>query len=154
MGELMGRGPNVLPSKAMEVLTLADTGMTPVQIQPIVNMPPSTIGDIIRKHERWGEIAEKPVFSALRAEQNKVLESAMRAGAARLFARAFDESKLEKASTYQLVTSAAIAVDKARLLAGESTENVAQIAKVEVSGLADLASSLATIAQAIDTKEK
>jgi hypothetical protein len=144
----------VNPVKAIEAMTLADTGMTPSQIAPIVNMPESTIDGIIKKHGRWGEIADAPVFKALRVQQQQVMESAYRAGAAKLFARAFDESKLEKASTYQLVIASGIATDKARLLAGESTENVSQIAKVEVSGLADLASSLASIAQAIDKKDK
>ena len=121
------------PVAAIEAASLADLGYKSPQISQIVGLAPSTIDDIIAKHGRWGEVTETSVFVRLRAEQNKVLESAFRAGAARLFARAFDEDKLSKASTYQLVTSAAIAVDKARLLGGESTENLAVSVAVSVN---------------------
>ena len=84
----------------------------------------STIGRMLQGDHGWGEIQETPVFKRHRATQNKALESAFRAGAAMSLQEAYKPAKLKKASHYQLVMSAAIATDKARLLGGESTENV------------------------------
>jgi predicted transcriptional regulator len=110
--------------QAATAVEMAKLGHTSESIAPILGISGRSIRDILNKHGRWGEIAETPVFARLRHEQSKVLESAFRAGAAKLFERAFDAEKLDKASTYQLVTSAAIAFDKARLAAGESSINI------------------------------
>lgn len=134
--------PATDPQLAAQAMNMGDAGYTPAQIAPEVGLPAGTVHDIIHRHRRWGEIAEKPVFRRLRETQNQTLEAAFRAGAAQLFAKAFDEDKLAKASTYQLVTSAAISIDKARLLAGESTANIDLHVKAELVGMEQLCAAL------------
>jgi len=134
--------PGTDPIKAAQAMALGDVGYNTRQIAADIGIPQSTVRDIVKKHGRWGEIADKPVFAKLRSEQSQILEAAYRAGSAELFARAFDPAKLEKASTYQLVMSSAIAIDKARLLAGEATQHVAHAHVHEVKGLDALAARL------------
>ena len=129
----MPGGCNIDPAKAAAALNLAEAGYTPTQISRETGVSQPSISGILHRHGRWGEVTKLPVFNELRREQNLHLEAAFRAGAAQLLGRAFDESKLEKASTYQLVIASSIALDKSRLLAGESTENVAVLVRHELS---------------------
>jgi hypothetical protein len=130
------------PKLAAQVMNMADAGYMGQQIANVTGLPASSVSEIIRKHGRWGEVADKPVFIALRQEQNKVLEAGYRTAAGQLLARAFDEDKLAKAGTYQLVVASGIAIDKARLLAGESTQNVSVHATHEIAALDKLCEML------------
>jgi hypothetical protein len=130
------------PKLAAQVMNMAEAGYQGQRISEAVGLPASSVSDIIARHGRWGDIADKPVFEALRRQQNQTLEAAFRAGAGQLLARAFDEDKLAKAGTYQLVVASGIAIDKARLLAGESTQNVSIHATHEVAALDKLCEML------------
>jgi hypothetical protein len=74
-----------------------------------------------------------------------------------LAAKALDaaEGKIDGASFYQLVYGAAIMTDKARLLAGESTQNIEVHTKLQVDGLDKLAELLSkSITASSETTEK
>ena len=137
----MPGAPGIDPAKAAMAMELADTH-NPTQIAAITQLKRTSIYDILGKHGHWGEIADRPVFIKLRQQQQAHLEAAFRAGSAKLLERAFDEDKLQKASTYQLVIASSIAVDKARLLAGEPTEITASVSLVAIQGIDRLASIL------------
>ena|SRR3990167_1914014 len=123
------------PVKAAVAFNLFEAGYAKNDIARRTGISEASVRDILAKHGRWGEVAERPVFARLRADQNLHLEAAFRAGSAVLLARAFEESKLKKASTFQLVIAASTALDKSRLLAGESTSNIAIAHHVEVQDL-------------------
>ena len=135
----MPGGPGIDPAKAALAMSLEGAGYTNTEIGRKAGLAESSVRSILSRHGKWGEIEEKPVFAALRAEQNKHLEAAFRTASAQLLARSMDEDKLAKASTYQLVIASSVAVDKARLLAGESTENIAvhHTQSIEIEGAAD-----------------
>jgi predicted transcriptional regulator len=138
-------GEAIDPVLAAQAMNLADMGHVEREIAEHTGINQKSLAYIIGKHGKWGELAEQPIFRKLRAEQNQVLETGYRSAAAALLHRAFDESKLEKASTYQLVIASSVALDKARLLAGESTANVEVHTKLEVTGLDNLCSALSQV---------
>ena len=86
------------------------------------------------------EIANGPVFQRHRAEQNKALEQANRTLAKKSLEMA--ETKIDRASYSQLVFGAAIMTDKARLLAGESTQNIAHSVQIDAASIDGLCSML------------
>jgi hypothetical protein len=141
----MGAGPAIDPLKAAHAMNLADVGYSGAAISRITQLNQASVSDILNGKGHWSTLVEKPVFHELRRTQNQVLEAGFRASANLLLQRAFDESKLEKASTYQLVIASSVALDKARLLAGESTANVEVHSKVEVTGLDNLCSALSQV---------
>jgi predicted transcriptional regulator len=100
----------------------------------------TTVANILDGEHGWDQLADTPVFRTYRQRQNKALEQAARTLAAKAFSHA--ESVMEKASFYQAVVGGSILIDKARLLAGESTENVAVLVRHEAEGLDALASVL------------
>lgn len=118
-------GATTDPIKAAQAMELAEVGYPSTQISSMIGVPGQTIRDIIRKHGRWGEIAERPVFVKLREEQNKALEAAGRALAAKFWIHA--EENIEKLSPYQAVIGGSILIDKAQLLAGLPTEITASV---------------------------
>jgi hypothetical protein len=138
-------GEAIDPVKAAQAYNLADVGYSGESISRIAKLSRSSVTDILNQKGHWSTLVESPVFKALRREQNQVLEAGFRASANLLLQRAFDESKLEKASTYQLVIASSVALDKARLLAGESTQNIEVHSKLEVTGLDNLCSALSQV---------
>lgn len=139
----MAQGKRTDPLIAAQLMGFVDAGYPASQAGEMVGVAPRTAQDIVRCHGQWGEVAEKPVFARLRAEQNQILEALARKMAADSWVKAAE--KIDKASYYQLVMGGAIMLDKARLLAGESTENVAHLHRHEVAGLDDLAVKLADV---------
>lgn len=115
----------ITPQEAASVFNLDAAGYKPKQIAAEVGISRPSVYDILGKHGRWGEIADGPVFDALRRDQNKTLEAAFRAAAVESLENAHKPEKLAKASYFQLVLGSATEIDKARLLAGESTQNIA-----------------------------
>jgi hypothetical protein len=105
-----------------------------------VGIAADTVASILNGDHGWSEITDAPIFKQYRAKQNKALEQAARTLAAKAFSHA--EATLDKASFYQAVVGGSILIDKARLLAGESTENVAVLVRHEAEGLDALASVL------------
>ena len=135
--------PAIDPIKAAQAVTLAELGYNSPAISRETGINQRTVRDILAKHEKWGELAESSVFASLRREQNRALEAAARSFAAQSWAKAAE--KMDQASYYQLVTGGAILIDKARLLAGESTANVEIHHKHEVTGLDNLCSALSQV---------
>ena len=140
--------------KAAAAMNLSDAGYGASEIGRQLNLPQSTVRYIVGRHGKWGEIAEKPLFAKYRAEQNQHLEAASRFAAKELLARAFDEDKLNKASTLQLVTAFGITLDKARLLAGEPTEITQSVNLHAVSGLDKLAALLSQSLVEVDATDQ
>ena len=138
----MPGAPSINPIKAAIAYNLAEAGFAKNEIARRTTISEASVRDILNKHGRWGEIAEKPVFAKLRAEQKLVLEAGYRASAAKFLDRSLEEAKLEKASTYQLVIASSIALDKSQLLAGEPTEITASINLHAIQGLDRLAAML------------
>ena len=141
----MAQGSATDPSKAAEALNLGRAGYSSGQIEQMTGIPGRTIRDIVSGHGRWGAtMQDNPVFAELRREQNTVLEAAFRAAAAQSLAEAYRQEKLDKASHYQLVIAASIAIDKARLLAGEAGQIVEhQISRAALTDEDDLLARLA-----------
>jgi hypothetical protein len=120
----MARGRRVDKVKAATALELREKlGHSERQIATEVGLPASTIHTILSKAHGWDQIADEPVFRQHRAQQNRALEQAARSMAAKAMERA--EGKIDEAGFYHLTLGAGIMIDKARLLAGESTENIA-----------------------------
>ena len=139
----MPGAPWIDPAKAAQAMNLGEVGYSSAKVAEIVGLNARSVRDIIRQHGRWGEIAETPVFAKLRLAQNETLEVAFRAAAAESLALAMSPEKLDKASYYQLVIGSGIALDKSRLLAGESTSNIAVAHHVEAEDLDQVVEKLA-----------
>ena len=137
------RGVAIDPVKAVTAMTLAEAGYNAPAIAKSIGLAERTVYDVLNRHDKWGEIAERPVFAELRKQQNLALEAAARQFAAQSWAKAAE--KMDQASYYQLVTGGAILIDKARLLGGESTQNIELHAKHEISGIDQLCSALSQV---------
>lgn len=120
------------PTAAL-VMELGQQGKSTRQIAAVTGVSATTVSNILNGEFGWGQIAEGPVFQQYRAQQNKALEVAARALAAKAYAHA--EEVLPKANFLQSVIGGSTLVDKARLLAGESTENHAHYHVHEIQGL-------------------
>jgi len=140
----MARGRRSDKIKAATALELSEKlGHSERQIAREVGLPASTVHTILSKANGWGEIADEPVFRQHRAQQNKALEQAARSIAAKAMAKA--EGKIDEAGFYHLTLGAGIMIDKARLLAGESTENIAIQSRNDIIGLEALATALSEV---------
>jgi membrane-bound ClpP family serine protease len=139
------------PIKAATAAAMADGGYGAAQIARATGLVPSSVRDIIHRHGHWGEIAESSVFALHRRQQSQALEAAGRVLAAQAMAQCAE--RLPDANAYQACLISSIMIDKTRLLAGESTANVSIANKVELSGLAELAGALSTLAQGLNNKE-
>ena len=108
-------------------------GRSEREIAEATGVSTSTVHRIVSRAHGWGEVADREVFKRYREEQNKALEQVNRTMAAEALIKAY--GKMDQASFYQLVYGAAIMTDKARLLAGESTQNVEVHTYAEVQAL-------------------
>ena len=127
------------PLIAATAQALGDAGYRPLPVSGMLETNRRTIADLMARHGRWGEMAETPVFVALRQAQQRHLESASRALAAKALIRA--EESLDKASFLQATTGFAILVDKSRIFAGEPTDIHANLnlhAAVSIDKLCDV----------------
>ena len=127
------------PLIAATAQALGDAGWQGRGIARQLGIADSTIQDVITRHGRWGEMADAPMFVQLRATQQRHLESAGRALAAKAMIQT--EIALPKASALQAATVAAIMIDKSRILAGEPTEIHANLnlnAAVSIDKLCDI----------------
>jgi predicted transcriptional regulator len=129
--------------KATQAMALSEMGYSQQAIADQTGIAQRSISDILNRVGHWGKLAESSVLSKFRLEQNRALESAARSFAAQSWAKAAE--KMDSASYYQLVMGGAILIDKARLLAGESTQNVEVHSKVEIAGLDQLCSALSQV---------
>ena len=115
-------------------------GRSEREIAEATGVSASTVHRIISGAHGWGEVADREVFKRYREEQNKALEQVNRTMAAEALVKAY--GKMKHASFYQLVVGASIMTDKARLLAGESTQNIEVHTKLEIAGLDKLSDML------------
>jgi hypothetical protein len=129
--------------KATQAMALSDMGFGQAAIAEQTGLNRRSVWDILNKVGHWGEVVEQPVLKRFRQEQNSALEATARQFAAQSWAKAAE--KMDSASYYQLVMGGAILIDKARLLAGESTQNVEVHSKVEIAGLDQLCSALSQV---------
>jgi predicted transcriptional regulator len=136
----VARGRRTDLKTAALVMELVDTGISHSQVSDKVGVPIGTVRDIAVGDFGWGKIAERSVFRRYRELQNQTLE----ADARDLAHEAFKQARiaLPKASFYQAVIGGATLIDKARLLAGESTQNIEVHTKLEVEGLDKLSDLL------------
>ena len=123
------------------VMEMKETeGRSEREIAEATGVSASTVHRIVSGAHGWGEVAEREVFKRYREEQNKALEQVNRTMAAEALIKAY--GKMDQASFYQLVFGAAIMTDKARLLAGETTQNIEVHPKAEIQGLDKLCDML------------
>ena len=118
-------GATTDPIKAAAAMNFGDAGMSSNQIAPLVGIASRTVREIVSRHGRWGEIAERPVFAQLRHEQKAHLEAASRLVSAKALARV-DET-IENASAYQAAGIYGLLRTHERLDAGEPTEITASV---------------------------
>jgi predicted transcriptional regulator len=115
-------------------------GRSERDIAGLTGVSASTVHRIVSGAHGWDKVAEGETFKRYRQEQNRALEQVNRTMAAEALKKAY--GKMDQASFYQLVYGAAIMTDKARLLAGESTQNIEVHDKVQVEGLDKLCDML------------
>ena len=104
-----------------------------------LGMNKRTVCDIVGGYGRWREVATDASFTQLRLEQKRHLQAASAVIMSQALVRI--EEKLPDASAPQAAMVYGILFDKDRLMAGESTQNVA-IRGAEISNLDDLANAL------------
>jgi hypothetical protein len=129
-----------LPDAARAV-ELVEAGYSRNKASKMTGLARQTIDDIINGNVGWDERANEPLFRQYRQQENKRLTHACTELAKAAIVHA--HSALPKASFLQAVLGSAALIDKARLLAGESTENVAVAHRHEVEDLGVLADALA-----------
>ena len=137
----MPRGRRSDKIKAATALELSETlGHSERQIAKEIGLPASTVHTILSKANGWDQISDEPIFKQHRAQQNRALEQSARTIASKAMEKA--EDKIDEAGFYHLTLGAGIMIDKARLLAGESTENIAIRTKEDFLKLDILAAAL------------
>jgi predicted transcriptional regulator len=133
-------GAVIDPVKAMTVLNLVDTGMTGSKAAEMVGISESAASQIIRGHGRWGEVAERSVFVALRQQQKAHLQAASIVVAAKALIQV--ENTIDKASAYQAAGIYGLLRANDRLDAGESTQNIAVHTTLDLVSLDKLSEML------------
>ncbi len=124
----------------MTVMNLGDAGMSATQAGALMGIPERTARDIIARHGRWGEIAERSAFAELRHQQKAHLEATSRYLSSECLVQL--AKTLDKASAYQAAGIYGLLRTHERLDAGESTSNVEVHTKLEVEGLDKLCEML------------
>jgi hypothetical protein len=128
------------PIKALTVMNLGDAGMSGSQAAAAVGIPERTAREIIARHGRWGEIAERSVFAELRHKQKAHLEATSRYLSSECLVQL--AKTLDKASAYQAAGIYGLLRTDERLDAGESTQNIEVHTKHEIEGLDKLSDLL------------
>ena len=129
-----------LPTAALVMEMKETEGRSEHEISRVTGIPVGTVHNIVSRAYGWDKIAEGDLFKRHREQQNKALEQSARTLAAKAYAHA--EKQLPKASFYQAVYGGSILIDKARLLAGESTQNVDYVHKIDCESIDRLAALL------------
>lgn len=129
----MPRGKRIKRELALQVKTLSDLGKTQTEIAKTVGVPQTTISDIMSGKGRWAQIQHGAWFETYRRDQKKKLQTA----SLELSWKALEqvEETLPNANSLQAATTYGILRDRERLDAGEATQHVAVVARVEVDAL-------------------
>jgi hypothetical protein len=136
----MGQGPAIDAVDAAQAMELSDMGYSSRTISERTGINASSVREIVGRHGRWGEVADRPVFQALRQQQKAILHTATLAVCAKALVRV-DET-IDKASAYQAAGIYGLLRTHDRLDAGESTHNIEVHSKLEVEGLDKLSDLL------------
>lgn len=126
-------------------MSMRENGSSRREIAEKLGISKSTVHAFICQ-SKLDDISHNDLASKVKAR----MASDMILNANSLFDEAMTDEKIEKASTLQLVTAGSILVDKARLLAGESTENIS----VRVKHVNETDSELKSIREEIMRLEK
>jgi len=111
-------GNRYTTARKLAIRALAESGMTPTQIQRSEGIDRSTVYDVM-KDDR---------YKIFRKEEVDKMKTALIGGNYHISHRAqsaITDEKLTNSSALQLMTIAAIGIDKGRLMENLSTENVA-----------------------------
>jgi hypothetical protein len=119
-------GPKKLDTRlfkgaAVEALALA--GVAPSQIAEDLGIGVSLVDDILNGRGRWASLRTDQALQEYRQKQTRIHELMARELSTKALQRV--EDTISKASLSQAVIAFGILQDKSRLLAGESTQNIA-----------------------------
>lgn len=111
----------------VQCIALRTAGLSYQKIEDLTNVPLATV-------HAWCtyEALDPDIVEASNEVAGKLKESLrdrLMLNAEAFFARSMDDEKVDRASTWDLVRSGAVMIDKARLISGESTSNVAMAYK-------------------------
>tara|TARA_Y100001951_G_scaffold54816_1_gene43500 strand:- start:27 stop:563 length:537 start_codon:yes stop_codon:yes gene_type:complete len=111
--------------KSIKITCLAyySLGYTMDTISKNLSIPKSTIHGWVHGSLNQEGSEDRDVIRSCAEQLNEQLQSTLTITANRLFVQAMDQDKIDRSSTKDLIISASVALDKARLLAGASTEN-------------------------------
>lgn len=136
----MPGAPSITLPQAAAALNLSDLGYSSKQVEAQVGVDNTSVRDIVRRHGRWGEVCETPVFRRLRAEQKTHLEAASRVLAAKCLVQV--DKTLDKTSAYQAAGIYGLLRTHERLDAGEATANLEIHVKGDIANLDQVCTAL------------
>jgi hypothetical protein len=125
------------PLIAAQAMALSDMGYGSTAVGQMLDIAQQTAYGIIKGHGRWGEVAERPLFSKLRFEQKQHLEATSRMLSAKCLIQV--DKKIELASAYQAAGIYGLLRTHERLDAGEPTQITASLNVNAVASLDKLA---------------
>ena len=107
----------------IDAITLRNAGYTYAEISENMGVSPATAFRLCNL------IPQKLTIEDIQLSQNvkSYLQHKTLLASNQLLSSALTDDKIDKASTYQLVMASAVMLDKHRLLAGESTSNIALV---------------------------
>ena len=128
--------------KGAAVEALALTGVSPSQIAEDLGISLGLVDDILNQRGRWASLKTDQALQQYRQKQTRQHELMARELSTKALQRI--EDTIQSASLGQAVVAFGILQDKARLLAGESTQNIAfgGTVRVESEKLTDMLAKL------------
>lgn len=127
------RGKGTDKKLGAQVMALNELNKTQEEIGQLVGLPQTTVSEILTGKGRWASIQREAWFETYRKSQKRKIEAAAHELSEQALRRI--EETLPKANLSQASVTFGILQDKIRLLAGESTANVAVAVKVEADAL-------------------
>lgn len=109
--------------KGAAIQALADMGETPGRIAETVGVSLSMVDDVIHGRGRWASLKTDHQMQQYRAQQTRMHEVMARELSTKALQRI--EDTITRGGLSQAVIAFGVLQDKARLLAGESTQNIA-----------------------------
>ena len=140
----MPRGRRTPLAVAATAYAMYDQGEQQSVIAETLDLPHQTVSMILHGHSpRWDTIIKNQDTNAF-GEHRRLAKQVMQAASIELAKKALVqvEASLDKASALQAATVYGILRDKERLDAGEATQNIAIVARVDFENLDALAAKL------------